>query len=257
MEGWTETGADRRVGGWADSSSVTTVLTVQPSTQCLPDTLIESAEYRPSCPPALRQSSVSPAPSEPRRYSRGEVASHAWVGRQRLQVAEIVHPVLVECVPQLEVELDQPPAARRQGEPRGQIDQGICFRLVALPTERVGVEYCLRRIHPGLPRIGLATHREVRAGELAQGPSFEPGSVRRPEGRDGRKRLVDARVLAVHVIRRTLEVEVGGGVILELSLEPAQYRVALCDIVDLQTGTRIDLIRRHGINAVLDKVDKA
>src|SRR2546422_8966029 len=50
---------------------------------------------------------------------------------------------------------------------------------------------------------------------------------------------------------------VGGGVVLELSLESAQHRVALRDIIDLKTGTRIDLIRRHRINEVLDQVDKA
>src|SRR5204862_5718336 len=95
--------------------------------------------------------------------------------------------------------------------------------------ERVSVECRLRRIHPGLPRIGLPTHREVGAGQRPQRPPFQPGSVRRPEGRDGGERLVDTRVLAVHVIRRTLEVKVGGGVVLELRLESAQDRVALRD----------------------------
>src|SRR2546428_9450299 len=34
-------------------------------------------------------------------------------------------------------------------------------------------------------------------------------------------------------------------------------RVALRDIMDLKTRTRIDLIRRHRINEVLDQIDEA
>src|SRR5205809_6248472 len=93
--------------------------------------------------------------------------------------------------------------------------------------------------HP--PRSGLPTHREVRAGELAQGPPFEPGGVRRSKRRHGRERLGGGCVLAVDVVGRPLEVKVGRGVVLELSLEPAQHGVPLRDIVDLQSGTRIDL----------------